>query len=117
MQSTSLGGNLNLNLLDYDTQYIREYINNNIENNFIPHITLPTHITSHSATLIDHIMAQLPKSKIHCKGNSGNLICDITDHLANFTIINLYIRHQNYRPYITLFTPNKINEFYRNINT
>ena len=37
-----IGGDFNLNLLDYDKQYIREYINNIIENNFIPCITLPT---------------------------------------------------------------------------
>ena len=87
-----------------------------MENNFITCITLPTRITSHSATLIDHIMARLPKSKVQCKVNSGNLLCDITDHLANFTIIELNIRHQNYQPYIRLFTPNKIKEFNINMN-
>ena len=111
-----IGGDFNLNLLDYDKQYIREYVNNIKENNFIPCITLPTRITSHSATLIDHIMVRVPKSKIQCKVNSGNLICDITDHLANFTILDLNIRHQNYRPYIRLFMPNKIIEFNININ-
>ena len=67
--------------------------------------------------MVDYLkVVRLPKSKIQCKVNSGNLICDITDHLANFTIIDLNIRHQNYRPYIRLFTPNKISEFNRNIN-
>ena len=55
-----IGGDFNLNLLDYDKQYIREYVNITMENNFISCIILPTHITSHSATLIDHIMVHLP---------------------------------------------------------
>ena len=111
-----IGGDFNLNMLDYDKQYIRNYVNNTMENNFVPCITLPSRITSSSSTLIDHIMLRLPINKIQCKVNSGNFICDITDHLPNFVIINLNIKHQNYRPFIRLFTPNKINEFNENID-
>ena len=40
-----IGGDFNLNLLDYDKQYIRDYVNNIMENDFITCITLPTRIT------------------------------------------------------------------------
>ena len=83
---------------------------------FIPCITLPTCITSHSATLTNHIMVRLPKNKIQCKFHSGNLLGDITDHLANFTLIDLNIKHQNYQPYIRLFTPNKMAKLNQNID-
>ena len=61
-------------------------------NNFIPTITAPTRITDKSATLIDHIFIKLPRSKINNKIVAGNLLCDISDHLPNFTIINIDIK-------------------------
>ena len=59
--------------------------------NFIPNITIPTRFSTKSMTLIDHIMTRLPKSKIDSTITAGNFICDISDHLPNFTIINTNI--------------------------
>ena len=53
---------------------------------FQPHITKPTRITDHSATLIDHIYF----NSMEHRTISGNILCDITDHLPNFLIINKF---------------------------
>ena len=106
-----IGGDINLNLLDYDKKFIRDYTNITMENNFVPCITLPTRITSTSATIIDHIMLKLPKNKLHSKVQSGNFSCNISDHLPNFIIVDLAIKNNINRPFIRIFSPNKIKEF------
>ena len=51
-------------------------------NCFIPYITLPTRITPRSKTLIDNIFYNNFDDSII----SGNIITDISDHLAQFLI-------------------------------
>ena len=91
------------------------YLNNFFENNFIPCITLPTRITHHSATLIDHIFIKTPKKLLQNKCSSGNLIVDIADHLPNFTFIDIKTHSIKDRPYTRLFTQSKINLFNENL--
>ena len=62
---------------------------------FQPHITQPTRITDHTATLIDNIYF---KSIDHYT-ISGNILSDITDHLQNFLIINK-LSCNTYKPVI-----------------
>ena len=52
-------GDININLLNEDDAKTNNYLNNYLEHNFIPCITLPTRITHHSATLIDHIFYKM----------------------------------------------------------
>ena len=80
-------------------------------NNFIPTITIPTRITDSTVTLIDHIFVKLPKSKINNKITAGNLLCDISDHLPNFIIINIDVKKTNERPYIRLYNKNNTSKF------
>ena len=54
-------------------------------NLFVPHIIYPTRITSHSYTLIDNIFSN---SLNFSDGISGNLTISISDHLAQFLIID-----------------------------
>ena len=54
-------GDININLLNEDDAKSNNYINNYFEHNYIPCITLPTRITNHSATLLDHIFIKIPK--------------------------------------------------------
>ena len=110
-----IGGDFNLNLIDYEKSFIREYINNTMENNFVPCITLPTRITSYSSTLIDHLMIRLPNNKLQSKVQSGNLICNLSDHLPNFVIVDINIKNIRDRPFIRIFSPDKINEFNNNL--
>ena len=51
---------------------------------FFPAITLPTRITSHSATLIDNIFSNDIDQYIF----SGLILSDISDHLPIFVISN-----------------------------
>ena len=43
-------------------------------------IDLPTRITDHSKTLLDHIYVNNPKHSY----TSGVLLCDLSDHMATF---------------------------------
>ena len=104
-------GDININLLEVDDAKSNNYLNNYLEHNFIPCITLPTRITHHSATLIDHIFVKIPKKLIQNKCSSGNLIADVADHLPNFAFIDIKIPSIKNRPFIRIFTQNKINTF------
>jgi hypothetical protein len=80
-----LMGDFNINLLNYESHTpTDEFINNLGVFCFQPHILQPTRITDHSATLIDNIFF----NSIEHYSISGNLLCDISDHLPNFLIIN-----------------------------
>ena len=108
-------GDLNIDLLEENNTNSNCYLNNFFENNFIPCITLPTRITHHSATLIDHIFLKTPKKLLQNKCSSGNLIVDIADHLPNFTFIDIKAHSIKDRPYTRLFTQSKINHFNENL--
>ena len=96
-------GDININLMNEDDN-TSSYLNNYFQKNFIPCITVPTRITDHSATIIDHIFLKVPPKFIQNKCSSGNLITDISDHLPNFTFLDLQIPTIKHRPYIRLFT-------------
>ena len=80
-----LVGDFNINLLntesDSDTHDFYDSLTANL---FIPHITLPTRITSKSKTLIDNIFSNNPNFA-DCV--SGNFTFSISDHLAQFLIV------------------------------
>ena len=80
-------GDINIDLLD--DKKSNTYLNNYFAKNFIPCITIPTRITAHSATIIDHIFVKIPPKLIQIKCSSGNLITDLSDHLPNFTFLDL----------------------------
>ncbi len=60
-----------------------------LSNNFIPHITLPTCITDHSISIIDHFLLN-ESDKLCNKITAGNIDNNITDHLPNFILIYLH---------------------------
>ncbi len=47
---------------------------------------MPTRITDHSATLIEHILVRHTPDTINNDIISGNIFTDITDHLPNFVL-------------------------------
>ena len=80
-----LSGDFNIDLLKADTdEKVSEFYNSLTSNLFVPHITLPTRITSHSQTLIDNIFSNDPD---FAEGISGNFTFSISDHLAQFLIM------------------------------
>ena len=84
-----LGGDTNIDLLKSNKLQTQNYLDIMLSHNFSPNITIPTRFSNKSMTLIDHIMTRLPKSKINSTIIAGNLISDISDHLPNFSIINI----------------------------
>ena len=109
-----IAGDINMNLIS-NSNNVETYLDNLLTNNFIPCITLPTRITHHSATIIDHINIRTPKNLIQTKCSSGNLFADISDHLPNFLFLDVSCPNINDRPYVRLFTPNRIKHFQDNI--
>ena len=110
-----IGGDINIDLLKTNHNPTKNYFDIMTSNNYIPNIVVPTRFTSDYVTLIDHIFVRLPKSKINNKITAGNLICDISDHLPNFSIINLNIIKNRDRPYIRLFNKANILNFQANV--
>ena len=78
-------GDFNINLLNSESHSQTEHFINNLASYFFqPHILHPTRITSHSATLIDNIFF----NSLDHNTISGNILCDLSDHLPNFLLIN-----------------------------
>ena len=87
------------------------YMNSLFQNNFIPCITLPTRIRDHSTTLIDHIFIKCPKKLIQNKCSSGNFIADLSDHLPNFTFLDIETKSVKDRPFTRIFSQKNIDRF------
>ena len=71
-------GDYNIDVLKTDDDNIDEYYNIISSNFLVPHITLPTRITSTSRTLIDNIFSN-NLNFVHAV--SGDLTVSISDHL------------------------------------
>ena len=108
-------GDFNIDLIDCHNTKVENYINVCLENNFVPCITLPTRITDHSATLVDHILLKTSSRLMQNKVTAGNLISGLSDHLPNFLIFDLNIQSYENRPLIRLFTQERIDNFMSNI--
>ena len=65
----------------------------------LPIVTKPTRITSHTATLIDHIYTNSSISHI----TPGIATTDISDHLPVFCILNFKLREQTQDAIIKTF--------------
>ncbi len=80
-------GDINIDGLKIDNnEIVNSFFNMILSNNFIPHITLPTRITDHSISIIDHILLK-ESDKLCNKITAGNIYNNITDHLPNFILI------------------------------
>ena len=80
---------INIDLTKYSIHSATSnYLENLLLYNAIPTVVMPTRITDHSATIIDHIYF-LPgiNTNPQMTIQSGNLWCDITDHLPNFCLL------------------------------
>ena len=76
-------GNLNIDLLHYESHIqTREFVDKIHFGSLSPHITIPNRITPRSRTLIDKIFT----NTVDEPSISGNLMCSISDHLAQFLI-------------------------------
>jgi hypothetical protein len=104
-------GDINIDLLKPHRNESVSYIDLLLTNNIIPCITLPTRITDYSATLIDHINIFRPRKRLGNKVISGNLFCDISDHLPNFVIFSGTKIQPQERPVVRNFSERNIGKF------
>jgi len=78
-------GDLNIDLLKYQNHAATaEFLDHMLSVNLLPKITMPTRITEHSTTLIDHIFSNIDNHR--CL--PGTLPTDISDHFSNFIFVN-----------------------------
>ena len=106
-----VGGDINIDLIKNTIPTVDNYIDACLENNFIHTITMPTRITDHTATLIDHLLLKLPLNLIDNKTSSGILISDISDHLPCFLAIDVNIQSSKNRPFTRIFSKRNIDKF------
>ena len=78
-------GDFNINLLNYESHgETNDFINIMISHYLLLHILHPTHVTDHSATVIDNIFS----NNTSYEKASGNIITQISDHFPQFLILN-----------------------------
>jgi len=84
--SCIIAGDINIDLMRYNSHNATfDFVNNLLLNNFLPIIIMPTQITDSSATFVDYIYYyDDSNSKRNVNIKSGNLWCDLTDHLPNY---------------------------------
>jgi hypothetical protein len=104
-------GDININLIDMKSAEVQLYTETLLKHNFIPTITLPTRITDHSLTLIDHINLFRPLSEINSSTASGNIFFDISDHLPNFILLEGKSTKSKKRPYISIYSERNMTKF------
>ena len=105
-QQLTLMGDFNIDLLQYTNHSkTSNFIDNIISSGMMPHITKPTRITDHSATLIDHIYTN--NIQVNNRITSGIITTDISDHFATFSITQL---QDKIKPQITFKTTRDLSE-------
>ena len=78
-----LVGDLNLNLIDYQSNgKVRNFVNFIFQHSLVPIVNKPTKVTKNNATLIDYIIAN---SFTDQENLTGILKTDISDHFPIFT--------------------------------
>ena len=73
-----------MDLIKVDNTDHFDYATSLFSRGYLPYITVPTRITEHSATCIDHIFLKLTNKYNGFNVISGILYSDISDHLPCF---------------------------------
>ena len=104
--SCILAGDMNIDIIKFENEGTMNYLTTFFSYRFLPYITLPSRITSFSATCIDHIFVRIADKKRIASDDiaSGLFFNDITDHLPCFISIKCgnYITKNN-RPLTRVF--------------
>ena len=81
-----LTDDINIDIIKFEHDETCNYLSTLLSHRYLPYITLPTRITTFSATCIDHVFIK-PARKNPSLVNDivcGLLYCDISDHLPCF---------------------------------
>ena len=106
-----IGGDININLMDITKDLVLNYVTLFMSLGFVPKIYLPTRITDHTCTLIDHIFLRLPKKYHEIYTYSGCIFSDISDHLPIILAISFINRPSAKRPYVRIINERTLNNF------
>ena len=116
IKSCIITGDINIDLMKFDLhETTSDYLNTVLSYFFMPTSILPTRVTEHSATLIDHMFYYTK----NFEGNTfaGNLFTDITDNFANFLILgSSRIKNTNCRPMVRIFSDKNKQNFKNKLN-
>lgn len=111
-----LCGDFNIDIKRQEHLPSQNFINMMISENFIPHITCPTRISSETETIIDNIFVSQTVENMNERTTSGNLLTDISDHLPNFLIYGEQKKKKQYeRPFVRIYSDKNIREFKKHI--
>ena len=99
--SLLLGGDYNINLLQCESRpKYQEFFDEFVALGLLPQMTLPTHFSKKSATLIDQIFLRTSNS-IH-QNKSGMILTKISDHIPCFTSLSLPNQTKKRPQYVTI---------------
>ena len=101
-------GDINIDLIKYKESSTLEYCTSLMAMGGMPLISLPTRITDHSATCIDHVFVKPAKD---VEITSGILFADLSDHLPTFICIKHSIANNNERPLVRIFGERNCSNF------
>ena len=103
-----LAGDFNIDLMKNELNSTSTFLNILTANLFVPHIIIPTRITSSSKTLIDNILSN---SLNFSSAISGVLSNTISDHLPQHLILLLHLRVSSHTSYISYIIYTSISKF------
>jgi len=110
-KSCFLMGDFNIDMLKINTHYTTKlFVDTMFAYGLTPHITKPTRITEHSATLIDNIFSNNITNE---NSESGIIVTDVADHFGVLHIMNKVKKHKQSNSYkeIRPLTDLNINAF------
>ena len=101
-------GDINIDLIKYKEPSSLEYCTALMAMGGVPLISLPTRVTDHSATCIDHIFIK-PAKEVQI--TAGILFSDLSDHLPTFLCIRHSNPHNINRPLVRIFGERNCSNF------
>ena len=105
-------GDINIDLIKYKETNNLEYFTNLMSYGYVPLITLPTRVTDHTATCIDHIFVK-PAKNITL--TPGVLYADLSDHLPVFACFHHRVPNNTNRPKIRIYGEKNSINFINNV--
>ena len=113
-----LAGDTNIDIIKYDNAHVLDYLTMLMSRSFLPYVTLPTRITSYTATCIDHLFVRYPLQSVHLSKVSGIMYCDISDHLPCFMSMQVCNDYSDKtRPLTRLFGERQCTKFVDNMRS
>ena len=109
-----LTSDINIDIIKFQNDETCNHLSTLLSHRYLPYITLPTSITTFSATCIDHVFIKPTRNKPDLVNDivCGLLYCDINDHLPCFISLKPQrAQVMKDRPNIRIFGERKCHKF------